>query len=544
MNLQLIKTSCMDKVFLDGPARGSALLCTSHFGGERFAFQYALCADTDARMRVVLTAPSFVTIHLVGHVPAQFVMYADHDDDVLTDRPGLFPDPLMPLPETLFLPAGQWHTLWVESLGTDAAPGAYDVEICIYDGDALIAHDIQTLTLLPGTLPPQELLHTNWVHYDCIAARHGCLPFDEDFWGILPRWLTNAADHGINCLLTPLFTPPLDTAVGGERTTAQLVGVEQHGDTYTFDFSQLTRFIALAQRCGITHFELSHLFTQWGAKAAPKIMLWRDGLLERAFGWGTPATGPEYANFLRQFLPQLTALLRQLGLADRVFFHVSDEPSQSNMESYASARALVAPLIEGFACFDALSDYDFYREGLVPLPVPSNDHIAPFVQNGVEPLWTYYCCGQYKQVANRFFCFPTYRNRILGTQMFLHDCKGFLHWGYNFYNTQYSKRPINPWAVTDAGGAFPAGDSFIVYPGPDGQVLSSTRQKVFHIALQDQIALDWAAQLLGREVVENTIKQLARQDITFANYPRNAEFCQLLRMRINAMMIGAMEAVQ
>ena len=30
--------------------------------------------------------------------------------------------------------------------------------------------------------------------------------------------------------------------------------------------------------------------------------------------------------------------------------------------------------------------------------------------------------------------------------------KGFLHWGLNFYNTQYSKKHINPFEVTDAGG--------------------------------------------------------------------------------------------
>lgn len=33
----------------------------------------------------------------------------------------------------------------------------------------------------------------------------------------------------MNMLYTPLFTPPLDTAVGGERMTVQLVGMEKAG---------------------------------------------------------------------------------------------------------------------------------------------------------------------------------------------------------------------------------------------------------------------------------------------------------------------------
>ena len=39
--------------------------------------------------------------------------------------------------------------------------------------------------------------------------------------------MDNAVAHGVNLLYTPLFTPPLDTQVGGERTTVQLVDVER-----------------------------------------------------------------------------------------------------------------------------------------------------------------------------------------------------------------------------------------------------------------------------------------------------------------------------
>ena len=40
-------------------------------------------------------------------------------------------------------------------------------------------------------------------------------------------------------LLTPVFTPPLDTAVGGERRTVQLVDVKAEGNQYTFGFANL-----------------------------------------------------------------------------------------------------------------------------------------------------------------------------------------------------------------------------------------------------------------------------------------------------------------
>jgi hypothetical protein len=40
-------------------------------------------------------------------------------------------------------------------------------------------------------------------------------------------------------ILTPLFTPPLNTAVGGEKLTVQLVDVEKSNDKYSFGFDNL-----------------------------------------------------------------------------------------------------------------------------------------------------------------------------------------------------------------------------------------------------------------------------------------------------------------
>ena len=60
---------------------------------------------------------------------------------------------------------------------------------------------------------------------------------------------------------------------------------------------------------------------------------------------------------------------------------------------------------------------------------------------------------------------PLQRAEIIGMQIYETGAKGFLHWGFNFYNTQYSTRPLNPYEETTAGGNFCAGDSFLVYPG-------------------------------------------------------------------------------
>ena len=87
----------------------------------------------------------------------------------------------------------------------------------------------------------------------------------ERHWKLIEQFIKTAARTGITMLLTPLFTPPLDTAIGTERPTMQLVRVVKTGEKYTFDFTLLERWVKLCRKYGIEYFEMSHLFTQWGS---------------------------------------------------------------------------------------------------------------------------------------------------------------------------------------------------------------------------------------------------------------------------------------
>jgi hypothetical protein len=340
-------------------------------------------------------------------------------------------------------------------------------------------------------------------------------------------------------ILTPIFTPPLDTVIGGERPTVQLINVSvgegeiDGSTTYSFEFTKLERWVALCQSKGVEYFEFSHLFTQWGAKHTPKIMASIGGVEQRIFGWDTDATGEAYAHFLGQLIPELDRVIRQLGIASCSYFHVSDEPTQEHLESYKKASDLVQKLLPpDYPIIDALTDISFYEQGIVQKPIPSNDHIEPFLEAGVPDLWTYYCCSQFKEVSNRFFNMPSARNRIIGLQLYKFGIQGFLHWGYNFYYSQYSIKPLDPFKVTDALHAFPSGDSFVVYPGEAGPI-ESIRLEVFHEALQDLRALQLLETMIGKERTVALIEEDLSEPLTFSVYPRSTEWMLEVRERIN-----------
>ncbi|MCJ8012127.1 DUF4091 domain-containing protein [Paenibacillus sp. KQZ6P-2] len=506
-------------------ASGAALL------NEVFSYQVAY-RSKHLMPEVKVTAESGIgdriTLRSVGLVPSEYPVQHDHDDNMLRTTPGLYPDPLLPLNGDGVLRAypGQWRSIWITvNPQNEVKPGLYPIVIRFESasGDKL-AEERFELEIIGASLPKQQLLHTEWFHTDCLTTHYHTEAFDEKHWGLLRKYIQTAVEHGVNMLLTPLFTPPLDTEVGGERPTVQLVDVEVTGeDGYRFGFDRLKRWTDLCDACGIEYFEFSHLFTQWGAQHAPKIMATVDGETKRIFGWETDASGEAYRAFLNQFLPQLVDWIRENGLESRSYFHISDEPTLDHLGSYGSARNIVKDLLEGFPIIDALSDYDFYEKGLVENPIPANNHIDPFLEHGVTPLWTYYCVSQYKKVSNRFFSMPSARNRILGYQLYKYDVAGFLHWGFNFWYTQYSKRVIDPFRVTDAGGAFPSGDAFLVYPGEEGPI-ESIRMEVLREALQDLRALRLLESILGREAVLEALDEGLEEPITFSSFPRDADW--------------------
>ena len=523
MNTKAILCSSLEKIFSSTPLSfsfgGFSLL-----SGEKGSFQLALRSTKDTSVKISCNCP-FASFYEVKEIYAGYAIDKEDCGDILlvnNGDPGFYPDLLDKFSGEITLKKDESRAVWVH-LDTGAqAPGEYKIAITVSEGTEEICLDT-TLKILRTKLPEQKLIHINWFHTDCLATYYKKEVFSEEHWAIVEKFIRNAVSHGVNCILTPLFTPPLDTAEGGERPTVQLIGVKRGRNyTYGFDFSLLDRWVDMCIDAGVKYFELSHLFTQWGAKHAPKIMAETGTGYKRIFGWETCATSAAYTNFLKQFGKALTEYTDKKGITDICFVHCSDEPGLDDIKEYKKASDIVRKYFGAYEHIDAMSDYDFFSEGLIGTPVPEEGNIEAF-RGKVEKLWTYYCCGQYRNnLPNRFFALPSIKARILGVLLYKYNCTGFLQWGFNFYYSQHSKREIDPFKETDAGGAFPAGDAFVVYPGENGTPLSSLRQKVFYDGFQDISALRALEEKYSREYVLDFITE-ALGDISFTSYPLDNE---------------------
>ena len=264
LNLKFI--SSLEKVFPDQKIEDFAKLDTiSALRGERVSVQLIYSYEPDVihgahtlRHKIELggdLAP-LTEMREVRCVPVTMPTNPyGQDDNYLRTTPGLYPDVLIPLRYDGGLPYSHntLKSIWIDiNVPEDLAAGEHTLTFKVKGNDHVGEHETSfTLDVINASLPKDEIYFTQWFHCDCLANYYETEVWSDKHWKIVENFARVAAKNGINLLLTPVFTPPLDTTVGGERRTTQLIGVTKNGEEYTFDFTLLDKWVDMCDRCGI-----------------------------------------------------------------------------------------------------------------------------------------------------------------------------------------------------------------------------------------------------------------------------------------------------
>lgn len=457
--------------------------------GERGSLQVGFRSSAASGIALIkVDAPDglAVTVRRVGFVPVQHFNVETPASDLEGPGalPGLVPDPLFPDPETHFGPY-ETNAFWITvAPDKDLPAGRYPVrlELVVQSGtETRIPFETAVVVrnaVLPGR---QDFAAGHILHADALCDYYGVQPFSEAFWQILEPYVRDYTEHGMDCLLVPLITPPLD----GVKRPIQLLGVADHGGRYEFDWTQVLRWLRLARKYGVRVFEWTHLFTQWGVEHAARIYRGHGETEQPLWPDGTPATAPEFRAFLDALMPELRRVLEAEGILGQSLFHISDEPESEHRENYRVARTIMREVAPWATVIDSLSDVEFAREGLVDIPVPQVDSAPSFREQGFDS-WVYYCCVPRGRYLNKFLDTPLAKIRMSGWLFHRDGAGGFGHWGYNYWYQGGTRTLIDPFTVNDAGKwpQWGPGDPFVVYPGERGPI-DSLRWEVFAESLQD-----------------------------------------------------------
>lgn len=502
---------------------GSSLECIKN---EKFSFQVAYCPSKKYEnifLEVESDIKQYIKVQEVINIAGHYVCPPETVDDYyITKDSGLFPDYLFEYNENAGLNVipNSFQSLWITlEFPKDFKLKNSSIKFNFYDEkNNLLGNKECSVEIKDISLEKTEFIHTEWFHIDAILNYYKVEPFSDSFWEAITNYFKTACDFGINTIFTPLFTPSLDVRPKKERLTFQLLKIRFENGVYTFNFEELEKWIDIAKSVGFENFEIAHFFTQWGADHVTKIFVEENGVLTKKFNYDTDIKGEEFINFFRAFAKEIDKFFIKKGIKENVFLHISDEPPLRKINEYEYVSQLVRSNFEEYKTVDALSNYEFYEKGLVKCPVVATNHIEPFLENDVKDLWSYYCTCQSDYVSNRFLACPSNKTRIIGVQWYYYRLKGFLHWGFNFWNSIFSAVTINPHLSTDAKCGFPAGDSFLVYPGEDLKPVESIRLYLMKEAMQDYELLCLLENKLGRDTVIKLIDNLFGE-FTFKVYP-------------------------
>ena len=417
----------------------------------------------------------------VGYVPVH-INTADNGngEHIIRRAPAFFPDPFLEWPEVR-LYAEQTQPIWVTVSVPEAAPaGPYSGTVTVVAGDERIEVPL-SLEVWPFAIPQKpSMWHTEWFSASNMEGWYKLERFSDEWWEWMERVARNMGAHRQNVILTPL---------------QQLVRTTKTGDSLTYDYTDLDRWVELFDRYGVAErIEGSHLGGRcgdWNSQFVFGGLTIHDegGIATRLEA--AAVDDPDRRALLADFLTHLREHLIEKGWYSRFILHQADEPIPPNEESYRVMSAFVRETLPDVPRIDAVMSEGL--EGCIEIRVPQIQELRDGHAIEGEELWSYTCLAPQGPYPNRFLDYASIKTRIIHWHNWRYGAIGYLHWGYGAWHSwQSSKGPVDPW--NSATGAserlelgrqvLPPGDPHIVYPGQE-DICDSIRWEMVRKGMED-----------------------------------------------------------
>jgi len=354
-------------------------------------------------------------------------------------------------------------------ISADDHPGPRDYRITLQAGDwrQSLGWNLRVHKITVPPTSPRSPGYTNWFSTGLIAKRHKLEPWSEPYWQMLESYADIMARGRQNTFWIPW---------------GNFISIDKEGNL-TLNRPRFKRYVRLFLDRGFNRVESGHLAHRHQGN-------WSSPRLDLAFT-GSDVTSEQGRADLAKILENVNAALGEIGLPPGTILlqHLVDEPTNINADSYKTLATEVRRHMPGVKIFEATMSLTL---------VGAVDHWCPQVQEyqrhrdffetrkqAGDQVWVYTCLAPGGPWLNRLLDQQRLRPVYLGWSLVKYDLAGFLHWGFNHYRPGVD--PFTQSVVPHGKGApnfLPAGDSHVVYPGPNGP-LSGQRFEAHRIGMED-----------------------------------------------------------
>ena len=417
---------------------------------------------TDKKTGKALSADA-VEWNFVGSIPLSENTPNQPVSILVRRAPARFPDYLMP-ERQISIKEKSYQSIWLTitiPLAASSATYTGDITVKSQQGDVKLP---VSLTVYPLTLAEKRNLKvTEWYTTDDFKRFHGITEKYSPAWfAMLGKYAENMAVHRQNVFQVPMETIEIQKTVDGKLN---------------FDF---TRFDQIAQVFWDTK-KMDFLETGEIARFGDNAWYSTDIILQNfevknlTSGKTEKMAGKDVAP---AFLSATESHLRQKGWLNKTLFHIKDEPSMHNSQSWCEMSAYIHKYAPDLRRMDAIETTNLLND--IEVAVPKLDAFGTWYDSyreaqrkGVE-LW-FYTVGIYQGslYPNKTIDMPVMNSRIMHWLNYRFDATGYLHWGWN----QWTEDPYKEVGMH-------IGDGWHVYPTKEG-VANSLRWEQMRNGIQD-----------------------------------------------------------
>jgi hypothetical protein len=352
------------------------------------------------------------------------------------------------------LPASTSRPLWITiDVPQNTKPGKYSGVVQLNAEHGFTLPLQLKLEVQGGTVPDPANWNFRvdfWQNPWAVAHQHHVVPWSEAHLAILRQHLRTLADMGQTYVSAYITNSPWkDDTYIPDGTMVEWI--READGSFSFDYAIFDTYVGLAMSCGINDAISCFTLVPWNGRVR---------FLDRASGeyrwatWGMDS--PEYEQFWRAFLSDLRQHLVQHKWFSKTYLEVNERSLPDTLRAVQIARA-------DSPHWKLTYVGNFHRElanvtddlcTLIGSEIPSSEVAA---RRDRRQTSTFYvaCIPAF---PNNFPFSPPAENVWMGWHAAALGLDGFLRWAWDSW-------PDDP--ARDARHIrFPAGDTFLVYPGP------------------------------------------------------------------------------